>query len=146
MTSNMTTTTTSATDGSVTVPGRRPALAAIFAPHNVAVVGATEREGSVGRTILWNLISTSFGGTVFPVNEKRGSVLGIKSYPSIHDVPAAVDLAVIVTPAATVPALVAACADLGIPGAIVISAGLKEIGPHGAALERQLLEAARRGA
>jgi acetyltransferase len=136
--------TTTATDDSIKAHRPRRALDAIFAARSVAVVGATEREGSVGRTILWNLISTSFGGTVFPVNEKRTSVLGIKSYTSIRDVPEAVDLAVIVTPAATVPAIIADCADLGIPGGIVISAGFKEIGPHGAELERQILEAARR--
>ena len=73
-------------------------LDAFFAPKNVAVIGATETRGSVGRTILWNLISTPFGGTVFPVNPKRDSVLGIKAYPSISAVPAKVDLAVVVTP------------------------------------------------
>src|SRR5512144_2169803 len=79
------------------------ALDAIFAPKNVAVIGATENPGSVGRTILWNLISNPFGGTVFPVNPKRSGILGIKAYPSISEVPEPVDLAVIVTPAATVP-------------------------------------------
>ena len=79
-------------------PERQP-LDAIFAPRNVAVIGATEKAGSVGRTILWNLISNPFGGTVFPVNPKRPSVLGIKAYPSIAAVPEQVDLAVIVTPA-----------------------------------------------
>ena len=74
-------------------------LDAIFSPRSVAVIGATEREGSVGRTILWNLITNSFGGTVFPVNLKRPNVLGIKAYPTILDVPDEIDLAVIVTPA-----------------------------------------------
>ena len=81
---------------------RRP-LDAIFAPRAVAVIGATEKAGSVGRTILWNLISNPFGGTVYPVNPKRPNVLGIKAYPTIADVPEPVDLAVVVTPAATVP-------------------------------------------
>ena len=71
-------------------------LDAIFAPRSVAVIGATEREGSVGRTILWNLITNSFGGTVFPVNLKRPNVLGNKAYPDILAVPDEVDLAVIV--------------------------------------------------
>ena len=56
-------------------------LDAIFSPKNVAVIGATERQGSVGRTILWNLISNPFGGTVFPVNPTRSSILGIRAYP-----------------------------------------------------------------
>ncbi|MDX1429955.1 MAG: CoA-binding protein, partial [Rhodothermales bacterium] len=124
--------------------GSRP-LDAIFAPDSVAVIGATERPGSVGRTILWNLISNSFGGTVYPVNPKRPSVLGIKAYRSIADVPDRVDLAVIVTPARTVPGVVRECAEAGVQGAIIISAGFKEIGPEGVALERQILEEARKG-
>jgi len=120
-------------------------LDAIFSPRSVAVIGATEREGSVGRTILWNLITNSFGGTVFPVNLKRPSVLGIKAYPTILDVPDEVDLAVIVTPAPTVPGIIRDCVKKGVKGAIVISAGFKEIGSAGAELERQILEEARRG-
>ncbi|MFB2937849.1 bifunctional acetate--CoA ligase family protein/GNAT family N-acetyltransferase [Aerosakkonemataceae cyanobacterium BLCC-F154] len=120
-------------------------LDAIFAPKNVAVIGATEKLGSVGRTILWNLISSPFGGTVFPVNPKRPSVLGIKAYPSIGEVPGKVDLAVIVTPAATVPGVISECVDAGVKGAIVISAGFKEIGAQGVELERQVLAQARRG-
>src|SRR5438309_8162371 len=98
-------------------------LNVFFAPRTVAVIGATETAGTVGRTILWNLITSPFGGTVFPVNPKRPSVLGVKAYPTLKDVPAAVDLAVVVTPAAAVPAVIGQCADLRIPGAIVISAG-----------------------
>src|SRR4051794_35288770 len=91
-------------------------LDAIFAPKNVAVIGATETQGSVGRTILWNLISNPFGGTVFPVNPKRPSILGIKSYPSIGAVPDRVDLAVLVTPASSVPGLIGECVAAGVPG------------------------------
>lgn len=118
-------------------------LDAIFAPRNVAVIGATERPGSVGRTILWNLISSPFGGTVFPVNPTRSSILGIRAYPKIADVPEKVDLAVIVTPARTVPGVMQECADQGIKGVIIISAGFKETGPEGVELERQILEIAR---
>lgn len=121
------------------------ALDAIFAPESVAVIGATERKGSVGRTILWNLISNSFGGTVYPVNPKRSGVLGIKAYPSIADVPDKVDLAVIVTPARTVPGVVKECVEAGVAGAIIISAGFKEIGPDGVKLEEEILAEARRG-
>ena len=124
--------------------GRKP-LDAIFSPRSVAVVGATEKAGSVGRTVLWNLISNPFGGTVYPVNPKRPNVLGIKAYPTIKDVPEAVDLAVIVTPAPTVPDLIGQCADAGVKGAIVISAGFKETGTEGVILESQVLEQARRG-
>lgn len=123
----------------------RQPLDAIFAPKSVAVIGATERAGSVGRTILWNLISTPFGGTVYPVNPSRPSILGIKAYPSVKALPEVVDLAVVVTPAASIPGVISDCADIGVKGAIVISAGFKEIGPKGVELERQLLEQARRG-
>jgi acetyltransferase len=119
-------------------------LKSIFAPKNVAVIGATEKEGSVGRTILWNLISSPFGGAVFPVNPKRPSLLGIKAYPSIKDIPDPIDLAVIVTPSTSIPGIIAECGELGVKGAIVISAGFKEIGPEGVELERQLLENARK--
>ena len=123
----------------------RQPLDAIFAPKSVAVVGATERAGSVGRTILWNLISTPFGGTVYPVNPSRPSILGIKAYPSIKQLPEVPDLAVVVTPAGSIPGVISECADIGVKGAIVISAGFKETGPKGVELERQLLEQARRG-
>ncbi len=124
---------------------RRQALDAIFAPGSVAVIGATEKEGSVGRTILRNLISSPFGGTVYPVNPKRPNVLGIKAYPNVTAIPEQVDLAVVVTPAPTVPDIIRECVDAGVKGAIIISAGFKEIGEEGAKLEQQILEHARRG-
>ena len=97
----------------------------------MAVIGATDRPGSVGRTLLWNLISNPFGGTVFPVNPKRRSVLGIRAYPTIQDVPEQVDLAILATPAPTVPELIQACVEAGVKSAIVLSAGFKEIGEAG---------------
>jgi acetyltransferase len=123
----------------------RQALDAIFAPRSVAVIGATETTGSVGRTIVWNLISSSFGGTIYPVNPKRASILGIKAYPSLSAVPEVVDLIVVVTPAPTVPDIIKEAVDLGVKSAIIISAGFKETGPAGLELERQILEHARRG-
>ena len=122
---------------------RRHPLDAIFAPRNIAVIGATEKEDSVGRTLLWNLISNPFGGTVFPVNPKRSNVLGIRAYSSISQVPDQVDLAVIVTPAPTVPSIIEECVQTGVKGAIIISAGFKEIGPEGALLEQEILAKAR---
>src|SRR6185369_6383271 len=98
----------------------------IFAPRSVAVVGASERPGSVGRSVLWNLLSSPFGGTVFPVNAKRPNVLGIKAYPNLTELPDKVDLVVACTPADTVPDVIGEAAGLGIPGAIIISAGFKE--------------------
>ncbi len=124
---------------------RRSALDAIFAPKSVAVIGATERPGSVGRTLIWNLVTNPFGGTVFPVTPTRASVLGIKAYPDIGSVPERIDLAVVVTPAPTVPGVITDCVRAGVKGAIMISAGFKETGPEGAALERRVLDEARRG-
>jgi acetyltransferase len=123
----------------------RQPLDAIFAPKHVAVIGATEKAGSVGRTLLWNLISNPFGGTVFPVNPKRPSVLGIKAYPSIAAVPETVDLAVVVTPAPTVPGVIGECVAAGVKGAIIISAGFKEVGEQGIQLEQDVLQQARQG-
>lgn len=120
-------------------------LEAFFRPRNVAVIGASERPGSVGRAILWNLISNPFGGAVLPVNAKRSSVLGIKAYPSIREAGAEIDLAVVATPAATVPGVIAECADAGIKTAIIVSAGFREAGPAGVALEQKVLVEARRG-
>ncbi|MEZ4618508.1 MAG: CoA-binding protein [Caldilineaceae bacterium] len=111
--------------------------------RNVAVIGATERHNSVGRTLLWNLISHPFGGTVYPINPKRDNVLGIHAYAAISEVPNQVDLAVIVTPARTVPGIIEECVEAGVKGAIVISAGFKEIGEEGARLEQEILQIAR---
>ncbi|AFZ48500.1 CoA-binding domain protein [Cyanobacterium stanieri PCC 7202] len=117
----------------------------MFAPQSVALIGATEKEGSVGRTLLWNLISNPFGGTVFPVNPKRKSILGIRAYPSLKDLPESVDLAIIATPAPTVPDLIRQCVETGVKGAIIISAGFKEIGAEGVKLEQEILKEAKKG-
>jgi len=123
----------------------RDPLDAIFEPKSVAVVGATEKAGSVGRTVLWNLMTTPFGGPVYPVNPTRPSVLGIKAYPKLAALPERPDLIVVTTPASIIPGIIGEAADLGIPGAVVISAGFKETGPAGVELERQVLAHARRG-
>jgi acetyltransferase len=115
-------------------------LDAIFIPHNVAVIGATERLGSIGRAVLWSLVSSPFGGTVYPVSEKRTSVLGIKAYRRIEEIPEPVDLAVVVTPAVTVPDIITECVEAGVRGCIVISAGFKEHGERGKELEHEIVE------
>jgi acetyltransferase len=115
-------------------------LDAIFTPRTVAVIGASERAGSVGRAVLWSLVSSPFGGTVFPVSEKRASVLGVKAYRQIKEIPELIDLAVVVTPAATVPGVIRECVEAGVGGVIVISAGFKEHGEQGRELERQILQ------
>jgi acetyltransferase len=115
-----------------------------FTPRNIAVIGATENPGSVGRTTLWNLISSPFGGAVFPVNPKRPSVLGIKAYPTVKEIPALVDLAVIATPPKTIPGIIRDCGEMGVKAAVVISAGFKEAGEGGKKLEQELLVEAKK--
>ncbi len=132
-----------ATTPSSSTLGTSHPLDSFFTPKNVAVIGATETPGSVGRTTLWNLMSTPFGGAVFPVNPKRSSVLGIKAYPGILQVPETVELAVIVTPAGGVPRIIHECGMAGVKAAVVISAGFKELGPSGLELEHQLIKEAR---
>jgi acetyltransferase len=123
----------------------RSALESFFTPASVAVIGATEREGSVGRTILENLVHSSYRGQVFAVNPKRPELLGTKCYPSVAALPEPVDLAVIVTPAVTVPGAVRECVNAGTRSAIVISAGFKERGAEGVELERLVQAELRRG-
>src|SRR4051812_26162333 len=131
--------TTNKTNKKRTNTNRNQPLDVFFSPKNVAVIGATENPGSVGRTILWNLFTSPFGGTVYPVNPKRPSVLGVKAYKSVSDIPEAVDLAVLVTPPASIPGRTRECGEKDVRGAIVISAGFKEAGAEAARLEKGLL-------
>src|SRR5271166_3122737 len=125
--------------------GRRRTLDVFFHPKRVAVIGATEAEHSVGRSIVTNLKDAPFPGAIYPVNPKHDTLLGLACYRSIASTPEPVDLAVIATPAATVPGVIRECAEAGVPGAIIISAGFREIGERGAALEQEILEEARKG-
>ena len=122
-------------------PKGHSALGTMLVPRSVAVIGASEKAGSVGRALLENL--QSFNGDVFAVNPGHSKILGRKAFRKIGDISENVDLAIIATPAATVPDIVADCAGHGVSGAVIISAGFKECGPSGAELEKQILE--RRG-
>ncbi len=122
---------------------RRRPLEALFAPRAIAVIGASEEARAVGAALMRNL--APFGGKVFPVNPKRKTIFGRDAFPNVGAVPEPVDLAVIVTPAATVPGVIRQCAAAGVPAAIIISAGFKETGPAGAALEQECFAAAREG-
>jgi len=123
----------------------RSALDGFFAPTSVAVIGATDREKSVGRTVVANLCSGSFKGKVYPVNPARAELMGLKCWARIGDIPEQVDLAVIITPAPKVPALIRECVSAKVRAAIVISAGFREHGAEGAALERQIQTELQRG-
>jgi acetyltransferase len=112
----------------------------IFKPKSIAVIGASEKVGSPGYRVFRNLIGSGYEGVVYPVNPNRESVQGVQAYPTIKDVPRIVDLAIIITPAKTVPDILEQCGKRGIKGIVIITAGFKEIGPEGAALEQQLFD------
>jgi acetyltransferase len=132
------------TDPSQNIISRYPrALDAIFKPKTVALIGAKDDFGSVGRTILSNLLGTSFDGTIYPVNPKRQEVLGVRCYPSISAIPEIVDLAIIVTPASTVPGVILECTKAHVRSCIVISAGFKELGEDGLKLEQEAMHYAK---
>ena len=124
---------------------RRRTLDVFFRPKSIAVIGATEALHSVGRSIVTNLKDAPFPGVVYPVNPKHDTLLGLRCYRAIANVPEPVDLAVIATPAVTVPGVIRECVQAGVPAAIIISAGFREIGERGAALESEILDEARRG-
>ena len=127
------------------ITGHSPMMS-IFSPASVALIGATDREGSVGCTVLRNLLQAGYKGRVFAVNPRRKEIIGLPCYAAIGAVPEVVELAVIVTPAATVPGIVAECVTAGVKAIVVISAGFKEMGADGAALERDIQAELRKGA
>jgi len=114
-----------------------PNLNKVFAPASVAVVGASNKEGSVGQSLIANIVR-SFPGAIYTINQKSPEIAGLKAYPSLSAVGAPIDLMVIAVPAAAVPTVLEEGGRLGIGGAVVISAGFKEIGND--ALEEELKE------
>ena len=116
----------------------------IFEPHRVAVIGASDAPTSVGYTVLRNLVGSGFRGVVYPVNPKREAVQGIQAYKDIPSLPHAPDLAVICTPAPSVPMLIRQCGEAGTRGVVIISAGFREIGEEGKKLEAQVREEQRK--
>ena len=114
-------------------------LDAIFSPASVAVVGASRHEGKIGYELVKNLTSNGYKGAIYPVNPKADEILGLKAYPSVGDIPGAVDLAVIVVPAAFAVAAAEECGKKGVKGLVVITAGFREVGGAGADRERELV-------
>jgi acetate---CoA ligase (ADP-forming) len=113
-------------------------LQTIFSPRSVAVIGASAKPQSLGRAVFANLLFAGYSGCVYPVNSKAKSILGVRAYPTVMDVPDDVELAVILVPAGFVPQVLKDAGRKGCKGAIVISAGFKEIGGSGIELERHL--------
>jgi len=120
-------------------------LESIFKPESIAVIGASEKEGSIGRALMENLRQAEFAGDIYPVNPNYEDLLGYKAYPGLTDVPAAVDLAIIAVPIDKVPGIIEACVDAGVKGTIIISAGGQETGAEGRKLEAQIKKKAEAG-
>ncbi len=119
-------------------------LSAFFRPQGVALIGASRDPAKLGYAVLRNLTQHGYPGPVYPVNPKADEILGVRCYPSVLDVPDPVELAVIISPAATTPTILQQCGQRGIKAAIIISGGFSEAGPAGAELEGQLTDIARR--
>jgi len=115
-------------------------LEKIFNPRRIAVIGASGRENSVGAKLLRNLIGVGYKGVVYPVNPFRPTVQGITAYPNIKRIPRKVELAIIATPAHTVPQIIEECGAVGVSGVVIVSAGFREAGEEGKALEKQILK------
>lgn len=112
-----------------------------FNPRSVAVIGASSDPQKMGYAVMHNLLQ--FPGQLYPVNNKRGDVQGLKAYQSVKDIPAPVDMAVIVVPANFVPKVVEECGQKGVPIVVIITAGFKEMGEQGRALEERIMAIAK---
>ena len=123
----------------------RGALEPLFLPRSVAVIGATDRPGTVGRSVVTNLRESKFPLKIYPVNPSHPEVAGIKTEKRVADIPGGVDLALVVTPAQTVPQIISECVDAGVKSAVVISAGFREQGADGARLEEEIRKHLQRG-
>src|SRR5574340_1576550 len=119
-------------------------LTPLLEPRAVGIIGASEREGSIGNVLIRNMLDAGYTGKLFAINPKHESVMGLPCFRSVEDVPHRLDLAVIATAAPTVPMLVDACGRAGVKAVVVLAAGFAETGPRGAALERSVVETARR--
>ncbi len=113
-------------------------------PKSVAIVGASESPGKVGSALATNLIKGGYKGRIYPINPKRSEILGQKAYKSLSDVGEPIDLVVIATPSKTVVGITQECADLGVKSLVIISAGFKELGEPGIALEKEILAIAKK--
>ncbi|MFO7910923.1 MAG: acetate--CoA ligase family protein [Desulfotignum sp.] len=113
-------------------------LDAIFAPETIAVVGASTQKGKVGHDIFANILSGGYKGTLYPVNPKARSVLSVKCYTTITNIPDPIDLAMIILPPKAALASVQECIAKGVKGIVIVSAGFKEVGGEGAGIEKQI--------
>ncbi len=114
-------------------------LESFFSPQSVAIIGASRDPEKLGYAVLANLVNGGYPGQLYPVNPKADEILGLKAYPSVLDIPAPVELAIIVIPYSLVPAALEQCGQKGVPAVVVISAGFREAGREGLERERELV-------
>jgi acetyltransferase len=107
----------------------------IFSPNSIAVIGASEKKGSIGAALMHNLIERGFPGDIYPINPKHKKLWGKSAFPSIADLKNTVDLAILATPILSAPQIIKECASAGVGGAVIISAGGREIGEEGKKVE-----------
>ncbi len=119
------------------------ALAPLFSPKSVAVIGASRKAGSIGHAIFTNLLRCGFSGVVYPVHPTAHAVAGVRAWPTLASLPEAPELAILVVPAPEVVEIARSCAAVGVKALVVITAGFREIGGEGAVRERELLEICR---
>ncbi len=112
----------------------------VFSPKSIAVIGASTRDGTVGRAIFSNILLNKYSGIMYPVNPKAKGIQGVKCYPSIKNIPDNVDMAIIIVPRDHVPGVVRECGEKGVKVIVIISAGFKEVGGEGEMWERKVKE------
>lgn len=117
----------------------------LFHPKAIAVVGASDKSGSLGNAVMHNLSASEFNGPIFAVNAEQSSIMGQSAYADLRDIETPVDLVVVACPMETVPDAIAECAKAGIPGAVIVSAGCRQTDPSGRQLETKILDAAADG-
>ncbi|MFP4453232.1 MAG: acetate--CoA ligase family protein [Desulfobacterales bacterium] len=123
----------------------KTSIDAIFKPRSIAVIGASDAPGKWGYRMTYRPFHSGFTGKIYPINPAKSEILGLKAYQTVSDVPEQIDLAVITTPAASVPGILKECSDKAVKGAVVITAGFAEVGDEGRRLEKQISEVAQSG-
>ena len=119
-------------------------LSSLFTPKSVVLFGASDKQDSVGGVVFRNLLTSGFKGRIFAINPKRDEVQGQKAYSTLEEIDEAVDLAVVATPAKSIPGIVEECGEHGVKMMLILSAGFRETGAEGRRLEDQVTQLVRR--
>ncbi|MCX6013228.1 MAG: CoA-binding protein, partial [Chloroflexi bacterium] len=119
-------------------------LTNLLKPRSIAVIGASRNAGTIGNKLFHNLLQQEFGGVVYPVNPGANAIAAVKAYPTVLDIPGEVDLAVIITPAATVSGIMEQCGQKGVHSVVIISAGFGESGDEGSKMQSELIAIAKK--